>query len=324
MTQLSINTTGIEQDIDYETARRAYLNISFSPEKRAKSEQAEYTQYLEDLAERILKAAKTEKEQEIVQSVFDEMRATFKKKWIDLLHAKSRCLSSMITGPANFPVNKARKANQAEGKKLTDLCDYMKKTDKIIRKKLDAVYTKTEKQDGELEALKKKLKGAETAQEFMKKANALYRKKDKEGLKALFIDLYGEKQGIKAYTAFWVPDCFNNIGFARYELSNNLANIKRMRERVAVLEKKQELRDTKKTEEFKFEGLVVVKNYEEDRLQLLFDDKPEADVRAELKSHGYRWAPSQGAWQRKLTGNAVYSFKNHLLKTEAMQQYQPQ
>ena len=33
--------------------------------------------------------------------------------------------------------------------------------------------------------------------------------------------------------------------------------------------------------------------------------KPDADTRAELKSSGFRWAPSVGAWQRQLTDNAI-------------------
>ena len=42
-------------------------------------------------------------------------------------------------------------------------------------------------------------------------------------------------------------------------------------------------------------------NREDNRLQVFFDGKPDADTRAELKSNGFRWAPSVGAWQRQLT-----------------------
>ena len=34
-------------------------------------------------------------------------------------------------------------------------------------------------------------------------------------------------------------------------------------------------------------------------------ESPDADTRAELKSSGFRWAPSVGAWQRQLTDNAI-------------------
>ena len=37
---------------------------------------------------------------------------------------------------------------------------------------------------------------------------------------------------------------------------------------------------------------------------MFFDGKPEADARQQLKEHGFRWAPSVGAWQRLLNDNA--------------------
>ena len=40
-------------------------------------------------------------------------------------------------------------------------------------------------------------------------------------------------------------------------------------------------------------------------MQLLFDEKPPEDQRRALKSEGFKWAPSQGAWQRQLNQNAI-------------------
>ena len=39
------------------------------------------------------------------------------------------------------------------------------------------------------------------------------------------------------------------------------------------------------------------------RIQLFFEGKPEPEVRDILKSNGFRWAPSVGAWQRQLNNN---------------------
>jgi hypothetical protein len=36
-----------------------------------------------------------------------------------------------------------------------------------------------------------------------------------------------------------------------------------------------------------------------DRLQVIFPGKPCAEVRSSLKHSGFRWAPSEGAWQRR-------------------------
>jgi hypothetical protein len=57
-----------------------------------------------------------------------------------------------------------------------------------------------------------------------------------------------------------------------------------------------------------FDGIIyfdVNINKDENRLQLIFPEKPEENVRAVLKSHGFRWSNRFGAWQRQLTENAV-------------------
>lgn len=53
----------------------------------------------------------------------------------------------------------------------------------------------------------------------------------------------------------------------------------------------------------------VVRNKEAMRLQLMFDGKPEEKTREILKSNGFRWAPSNMAWQRLLNNNAEWSLK---------------
>ncbi len=68
-------------------------------------------------------------------------------------------------------------------------------------------------------------------------------------------------------------------------------------------------------------GLVVTKNYEEDRLQLVFDGKPDEATRSILKANGFRWSPRFAAWQRKLTGNAIFALNRRVLSSEAFQQY---
>ncbi len=44
----------------------------------------------------------------------------------------------------------------------------------------------------------------------------------------------------------------------------------------------------------------VVENVDVNRVQIVFPGKPEEAVRAVLKQNGFRWARSEGAWQRQL------------------------
>lgn len=59
-------------------------------------------------------------------------------------------------------------------------------------------------------------------------------------------------------------------------------------------------------------GVRMVLNTVLDRVQLIFPDKPDAEMRAELKGSAFRWSPREGAWQRKLTRNGVWAARGIL------------
>lgn len=101
---------------------------------------------------------------------------------------------------------------------------------------------------------------------------------------------------------------------ARIEMLLN-ANIHRVEERLKSLKAVKE----KGTKETEFELFKVVENVEAMRLQIIFDGKPEADVRAVLKKHGFKWAPSQGAWQRMLNPAGKYALNRVKEELEVMQ-----
>ena len=149
-----------------------------------------------------------------------------------------------------------------------------------------------------LDKLKLKLRKLEELQEEMKAANAAIRMKNKEAGDAKLAELgYTEEEIVKLRA----PDFCGRIGYPAYQLQNNNANIRRIRQRIAELEKKKE----NPAEGWEFAGGKGVGNQGVNRLQIIFDDRPDADLRSELKGEGFRWAPSQGAWQRQLTDNAM-------------------
>ncbi len=77
-----------------------------------------------------------------------------------------------------------------------------------------------------------------------------------------------------------------------------------LRVRIAELEQRQTV---PAPEGWSFSGGEVVMNKEKNHVQIIFDGKPDADVRAALKQSGFRWAPSQRAWQRMLNQNGIYA-----------------
>ncbi len=78
------------------------------PEKRAEQERADYAQMLtQDLAN-LTKYADTPDKQAALVQEFARSREGFRAKTLAYLAAKSRCMSAMITGPANFPTSSNR------------------------------------------------------------------------------------------------------------------------------------------------------------------------------------------------------------------------
>ncbi len=153
--------------------------------------------------------------------------------------------------------------------------------------------------------LQARIDEAERYQEQMKQVNAIIRSKPKNEPTPEKIEKL-TAMGISEATAraSFEPDFCGRIGFPAYALQNNNANIRRMKERI------EELRTApaEATEE-EHEGFTVVQNTDDNRIQLIFPGKPDEATRATLKRYGFRWAPSQGAWQRQLNANGIYAAK---------------
>jgi hypothetical protein len=106
---------------------------------------------------------------------------------------------------------------------------------------------------------------------------------------------------------YFIPDFCGRIGIPDYELTNNGAEIRRCKKRIKELEAKLEYAAKVECEEREFECFKLVKNYVIDRIQFIFDSKPEKQVRDILKSNGFRWSPSESAWQRQLNPTAIWA-----------------
>ena len=87
--------------------------------------------------------------------------------------------------------------------------------------------------------------------------------------------------------------------FSSYDLTNNNSQIKRLESKLNEV--------SHGFAGWEFSGGHAEANTEIDRLQLFFDEKPDEGERANLKANGFKWAPSQNAWQRQLTDNAIYA-----------------
>lgn len=96
-----------------------------------------------------------------------------------------------------------------------------------------------------------------------------------------------------------IPECMRGFGYP----SNETATIRRLESRLAALVKERE-QIPAQTVATAYNGFSVRENASINRLQIIFDGKPDEETRNTLKVNGFRWSPREGAWQRQLTDNA--------------------
>ena len=148
-----------------------------------------------------------------------------------------------------------------------------------------------------------KLAKLEKSQEQMKAINKAFKKGEAAAIEAMKAEGLSEKsiativESIRQYPG--------RVPFAAWALSNNNAEIRRVKEKIEALKKLDDMA----AEKIKFAGGELVVNVEINRVQIIFDDIPGPEVRAMLKARGFRWARSEGAWQRQRTMNAIQTAK---------------
>ena len=296
-------TPDFSADIPLNAAIRAHEGTSHSPERRGESSVRDYAATLAaDLTEFTALAGKYGTGDQLAE-LFPRYREAFKRSTLAHLSAKSRCISSFITGGSNFPVRRAEKANATEHRRLEELLNcrrlWRKRILKAIVPNTDSPIMSGDADAGE--RLGDKIAQAEAQQALMKEANAAIRKHKKAGPEAQAAALVA--LGFSEARAFLLlkPDSCGRIGFADFELTNNNANIRRMKARLASVEKAH---STPATEQ---EGSAArLEDCPADnRVRLFYPGKPDADTRTTLKSSGFRWTPSLGCWQAYRNGRTL-------------------
>jgi type I restriction-modification system DNA methylase subunit len=95
-----------------------------------------------------------------------------------------------------------------------------------------------------------------------------------------------------------------------WKLTNNNSKLKRLKVKVEMLKRSMEsVKQTEKTgdaEEYAFEGGTVLMNYDIDRVQIIFDSgRVEKPLYKQLRSSGWVYSPTNSAFQRKITPQAL-------------------
>lgn len=153
-----------------------------------------------------------------------------------------------------------------------------------------------------VDLLREKLAKLEREQDMMKRANAIIRKHKAQP--SAVPELVALGLGEKTAAALLEPDFCGRRGFAAYEVTNNNANMRRIKQRIDELSAKAATADQPDVMH-DCGAYRVAECFEENRVRVFFDGKPSEAVRAILKANGFRWSPTAGAWQRMLNAGVV-------------------
>ena len=237
---------------------------------------------------------------EIYYEKIDILLDRYFRKLADYFNHKYRidsmCPSILISGGGNFPVAKKKKQISAWETLQEEYTEVNNILDRIKKVGTGGISSDD---PAAIEKLEEKIDRMKNKQDFSKRLNAYYRKNKT----CVGFDGISEEtaKSIDAQTLFNQP-------VPSYELTSIRNKIKAAEKRIRGITSIKE----NPIEGWDFNGGEVVANAEENRLQILFDEKPDEEMRTNLKSHGFRWSPKNGAWQRLLNNNAIYATKHYL------------
>jgi hypothetical protein len=151
------------------------------------------------------------------------------------------------------------------------------------------------------EKLSEKITELQEEQAYMKAANAYWRKhKTMKGYSGLSDEITA-KIDERMETAYsWVQ---KNGPYESWKLSNNNANIRRLKDRLDQLKALDEM----PAETIAFDGGEIEVDLDDNRVKIRFDERQSDEVTAKLKSRGFKWSRNNQCWQRLRTKGALHA-----------------
>ena len=283
-------------EINEELARRAHEMTYTRPYEPGEAT-ADYMRQVETaraVAAEVKPMCKTTAQRNRVDGMLDKYERTLAFAINRKNEVGTWCPSWLLVGGGNFPVRKkerqveALRANQVNFDKATD----------ILQKIRDYGHTAPiNSRDPEaLVALREELDKERENHAHMKAVNEYFKRC--ETLDGCADVGEYERAEIEGRMKQWGDP----KPFVSWQLGNSRKRIHRLENRIKEMEAAVEA-NAQPVELDDLPGVTYHENSATMRVQLIFEGKPEPDVRAVLKSHAFHWCPSQGAWQRQLNAN---------------------
>ena len=275
-------------------AERSYGWSSFNPDRAAGFMIGSYQSELDsDLAE-------------IPEENHEDYIARFRAKVGDIIAKNGRVASWAVTGPAKFNNRRNEKANNAYHNAVTNFEEWRKKVVAGYKRRAEAAKPAEQKMAEQWEAVKREIMETAASLKAIDEQHAPY-------TRSLFVSgLWGKMERIaNKGNVELIQKATELITELNEKMTKPIFTKRHLF--WTLMDKAQERRgkieETANSESatLSFEGYDIVRNFAEDRLQIIFADVPDSDMRSNLKHNGFRWSPRNKAWQRQLTRNAEWA-----------------
>lgn len=247
----------------WELARRAFNWTSFDPERRGERTIIEHEQELNSDLKDI---PEEEKERYI---------GNYKEYFSAWLSACSGCASSAITGGSGFNTRKAEAANKREHDRYEDLIEWRKKAQKAIAKRREEARPESEKRNEAWKYLERDILSSAAT------IHGINTGVERGCHKALFVssifnkvETYAKKGDIEMVQR--AIDCIRHFNETMSVVITERHKFFKLPEVAEANREKIQDKSERESEELAIKGGKVVYNYQEDRIQLIFDEKPSA------------------------------------------------
>ncbi len=204
--------------------------------------------------------------------------------------------------PAGQPVlvghhseKRHRSALARSHKRIEKICELNQKAEYFHQKATSNSKAISSDDETAVKKLKIKLAGLEEKQEQMKHINVTYHKNGNiDAINTLTDD---DKLNIKID----MERFRYNQPYPSFYLTNNSAEIRRIKARIAQLEKVQA---EPAKDPIHGNGYTVTENKEDNRIYFEFNKKPSSEICQAMRTYGFKWSPTRMAWVRMLNAKS--------------------
>ena len=288
--------------------RDPYNALSHVPEQRADTDIRFYVEAVAALHRKLAALAKTPEQQALIPPQLDRYKANYRQHQHAIWAAQTRAASAFIVGPANFPTERNSKRLDTVDRRRAELLAWKAKAETAAARAILDARSSAQIKTDQWRQLERRL-----ARDIgiIKRIDADIEPYDRT---AFVTSIAGRIERLAANDEGELVG--RTLQYIRAQQADMPKPIFTERHKVwqltAVSDSVNTGRKTSIEQIAKAAGVEIVANHDAERIQIFFEQIPEAPTREAMKRQGWKWSPTNQAWQRKATEAAIYSAKSIL------------